>query len=188
MSDVICTSSNAQKIVESFPLDQKIIFAPDKNLGGYINAQTGRNMVLWNGSCEVHDIIKAEAVIRLKAENPGARLIAHPECKAVILELADFIGYTTALLDYTIKSDAQKFIVATETGILHQMKKESPGKEFLIVPTDEACSCNDCPYMKMNTLEKLYACLRNEEPEIKLSKSVIEKANKPILRMLKLSE
>ncbi len=188
MSDVICTSSNAQKIVESFPLDQKIIFAPDKNLGGYINAQTGRNMVLWNGSCEVHDIIKAEAVIRLKAENPGARLIAHPECKAVILELADFIGSTTALLDYTIKSDAQKFIVATETGILHQMKKESPGKEFLIVPTDEACSCNDCPYMKMNTLEKLYACLRNEEPEIKLSKSVIEKANKPILRMLKLSE
>ena len=188
MSDVICTSSNAQKIVESFPLDQKIIFAPDKNLGGYIHAQTGRNMVLWNGSCEVHDIIKAEAVIRLKAENPGARLIAHPECKAVILELADFIGSTTALLDYTIKSDAQKFIVATETGILHQMKKESPGKEFLIVPTDEACSCNDCPYMKMNTLEKLYACLRNEEPEIKLSKSVIEKANKPILRMLKLSE
>jgi quinolinate synthase len=188
MSDVICTSSNAQKIVESFPKDQKIIFSPDKNLGGYINAQTGRNMVLWNGSCEVHDVIKTEAVIRLKAENPDAKLIAHPECKAVILELADYIGSTTGLLDYTVKSGSKKFIVATETGILHQMKKASPDKEFLIVPTDEACSCNDCPYMKMNTLKKLYDCLYNERPEIKLSKSVIEKANKPILRMLALSE
>ncbi|MEI7662417.1 MAG: quinolinate synthase NadA [Bacteroidota bacterium] len=188
MSDVICTSSNAQKIVESFPKEQKIIFAPDRNLGGYINSVTGRNMVLWNGSCEVHDIIKAGAVIKLKKENPGAKLIAHPECKAVILELADFIGSTTALLDFTLKNDAQKFIVATETGILHQMKKASPGKEFLIVPTDETCGCNDCPYMKMNTLEKLYNCLNSEQPEIKLSKSIIEKANKPILRMLKLSE
>jgi len=188
MSDVICTSGNALKIVESFPKEQPIIFAPDKNLGGYINAQTGRNMVLWNGSCEVHDIIKAEAVIRLKTENPGAMLIAHPECKAVILELADFIGSTTALLNYTGKSNAKKFIVATETGILHQMRKNSPEKEFVIVPTDEHCSCNDCPYMKMNTLEKVYNCLLHEQPEIKLSKSVIEKANKPILRMLKLSE
>jgi len=188
MSDVICTSSNAKKIVESFPRDQKIIFAPDKNLGGYINAQTGRNMVLWDGSCEVHDVIKAEAVIRLKIENSDARLIAHPECKAVILELADYIGSTTGLLDYTMKSDAKTFIVATETGILHQMKKASPGKNFIIVPADKTCACNDCPYMKMNTLEKLYACLYNERPEIKLSKSVIEKANKPILRMLKLSE
>ena len=188
MSDVICTSSNAKKIVESFPKDQKIIFAPDKNLGGYINAQTGRKMVLWNGSCEVHDIIRTEAVIKLKTENPGALLIAHPECKAVILELADFIGSTTALLDYTIKSPAQKFIVATETGILHQMKKSSPQKEFYIVPTDETCSCNDCPYMKMNTLEKLYAALFNEKPEIKLSGRVMDKAIKPILRMLELSE
>ncbi|MEI6683312.1 MAG: quinolinate synthase NadA [Bacteroidota bacterium] len=188
MSDVICTSGNALKIVESFPKEQPIIFAPDKNLGGYINAQTGRKMVLWNGSCEVHDIIRAEAVIRLKAENPGAMLIAHPECKAVILELADFIGSTTALLNFAGKSNAKKFIVATETGILHQMRKNSPEKEFLIVPTDEHCSCNDCPYMKMNTLEKLYNCLLHEQPEIKLSKSVIEKANKPILRMLKLSE
>ena len=188
MSDVICTSSNAKKIVESFPKDQKIIFAPDKNLGGYINAQTGRKMVLWNGSCEVHDIIRTEAVIKLKTENPGALLIAHPECKAVILELADFIGSTTALLDYTIKSPAQKFIVATETGILHQMKKSSPQKEFYIVPTDENCSCNDCPYMKMNTLEKLYAALFNEKPEIKLSGRVMDKAIKPILRMLELSE
>jgi quinolinate synthase len=188
MSDVICTSSNAVKIVESFDKDQKMIFAPDKNLGGYINAITGRNMVLWDGSCEVHDIIKTEAVIKLKKMHPDAKLIAHPECKAVILELADFIGSTTALLNYTLKSDAEQFIVATETGILHQMKKASPLKDFFIVPTNETCSCNDCPYMKMNTLEKLHACLYNEKPELKLSKSVIEKAKKPILRMLKLSE
>jgi quinolinate synthase len=188
MSDIICTSSNAVKIVESFPRNQKIIFAPDKNLGGYINALTGRNMVLWDGSCEVHDIIKAEAVLRLKTENPDAKLIAHPECKAVILELADYIGSTTGLLNFTIKSDEKKFIVATETGILHQMRKASPDKEFIIVSTDEACSCNDCPYMKMNTLQKVYTCLYKEEPEVKLSKSVIKKAKKPILRMLELSE
>jgi quinolinate synthase len=188
MSDVICTSSNAVKIVESFSKNQKIIFAPDRNLGGYINALTGRNMVLWNGSCEVHDVIKAEAVIKLKATHPDAKLIAHPECKAVILELADYIGSTTGLLNYTRNSDVHTFIVATETGILHQMRKASPEKEFLIVPSDETCSCNDCPYMKMNTLEKIHACLYNESPELKLSKSVIEKAKKPILRMLELSE
>jgi quinolinate synthase len=188
MSDVICTSSNAMKIVESFPQDQKIIFAPDRNLGTYINDQTGRNMVLWDGSCEVHDIIKTEEVIKLKAMHPDAKLIAHPECKAIILELADFIGSTTGLLNYTIKSEARKFIVATETGILHQMKKASPDKEFLIVPTDASCSCNDCPYMKMNTLEKLYDCLYHEQPELKLSEIVIEQAKKPILRMLELSE
>ena len=188
MSDVICTSGNAVKIVESFPKDQKLIFAPDKNLGGYINSLTGRNMVLWDGSCEVHDVIKAEAVIKLKAEHPDAKLIAHPECKAVILELADYIGSTTGLLNFTMKSDAKKFIVATETGILHQMKKNSPDKEFLIVPTDETCSCNDCPYMKMNTLKKIRDCLFTGKPEIELSKRVIEKAKKPILRMLTLSE
>jgi quinolinate synthase len=188
MSDVICTSSNAVRIVESFPKNQKIIFAPDKNLGGYINSITGRNMVLWDGSCEVHDIIKAESVIKLKSEHPEAKLIAHPECKAVILELADYVGSTTELLNYTVKSDFHTFIVATESGILHQMRKSSPEKEFLIVPADETCSCNDCPYMKMNTLEKIYACLNNEKPELKLSKSVIEKAKKPILRMLELSK
>ena len=187
LSDVICTSSNAVKIVESFPKEQPIIFAPDRNLGNYINGITGRNMVLWDGACEVHDIIKTEEVIRLKALNPDAKLIAHPECKAVILELADFIGSTTALLNYTIRSDAKKIIVATETGILHQMKKASPEKEFIIVPTDETCSCNDCPYMKMNSLEKLYLCLKNERPEIILSDSLIEKAKKPILRMLEIS-
>lgn len=187
MSDVICTSSNAMKIVESFPMDQKLIFAPDKNLGGYINAKTGRNMVLWDGTCEVHDVIKAEAVIRLKSEHPDALLIAHPECKAIILELADYIGSTTGLLNFTVTSKAKKFIVATETGILHQMKMASPEKDFLIVPTDEACSCNDCPYMKLNTMEKLYQCLLNEKPEITLTKEVIEKAKIPMLKMLELS-
>ena len=188
MSDVICTSGNAVQIVESFPKDQKIIFAPDKNLGGYINRITGRNMVLWDGTCEVHDILSTEAGVKLKIENPDALLIAHPECKAVLLELADFIGSTTALLNYTIKSTAKKFIVATETGILHQMKKNSPDKEFLIVPADETCSCNDCPYMKMNTMEKLYLCLKNEQPEITLNDKVIEQAGKPIRRMLEISK
>ncbi len=188
LSDVICTSSNAVKIVESFPKDQKIIFAPDKNLGNYINNLTGRNMVLWDGSCEVHDVIRLEAIIKLKEKNPDAKLIAHPECKAVILALADFIGSTTALINYTIKDPSQKFIVATETGILHQMKKESPGKEFLIVPTDETCACNDCPYMKMNTLPKLLSCLEKEEPEIILSPVLMEKAKLPIMRMLELSK
>ncbi len=187
LSDVICTSSNAVKIVESFPKDQKLIFAPDKNLGGYINQITGRNMVLWNGSCEVHDIIKAEEVIRLKKENPDAKLLAHPECKDIILQLADFVGSTTALLNFSIKDKANKFIVATETGILHQMKKSSPGKEFIIVPTDEKCSCNDCPYMKLNTLEKLYLSMKNEKPEISLPAELIEAARKPILKMLELS-
>jgi quinolinate synthase len=188
MSDVICTSGNAVQIVESFSKDRKIIFAPDKNLGGYINRITGRNMILWDGTCEVHDVLSTEAVIKLKIENPDAQLIAHPECKAVVLEMADFIGSTTALLNYTVKSTAKKFIVATETGILHQMKKNSPGKEFLIVPTDETCSCNDCPYMKMNTMEKLYLCIKNERPEIQLTEDVINRAVKPIRKMLEISK
>lgn len=188
LSDIICTSSNAVKIVESFPKDQKIIFAPDKNLGGYVNSVTGRNMVLWDGTCEVHDILKAEVIIKMKKDHPDARLIAHPECKAIILEMADYIGSTTALLNYTRNDPAKKFIVATETGILYQMKKYSPEKEFMVVPTDETCSCNDCPYMKMNTLPKLLHCIENEIPEIKLSPELIEKARKPILRMLELSE
>ncbi len=187
LSDIICTSSNALKIVESFPKEQKIIFAPDKNLGGYINQVSGRNMVLWNGSCEVHDIIKAEEVIRLKSIHPDAKLIAHPECKDIILQMADYIGSTTALLNFSIKDPSQKFIVATETGILHQMKKSSPGKEFIIVPTDKKCNCNDCPYMKLNTLEKLYLSLKNEKPEILLPEALIKAAESPILRMLELS-
>ncbi|MBM3435475.1 MAG: quinolinate synthase NadA, partial [Bacteroidetes bacterium] len=183
MSDVICTSGNAVQIVESYPGNQKIIFAPDKNLGGYINRITGRNMLLWDGTCEVHDILSTEAIINLKIQNPDALLIAHPECKAVVLEMADFVGSTTAMLNFTMKSTAMKFIVATETGILHQMKKNSPEKDFLIVPSDKTCACNDCPYMKLNTLEKLYLCLKNERPEIKLSEEVIEKAKLPIIRM-----
>jgi quinolinate synthase len=188
LSDIICTSSNAVKIVESLPRDAKIIFAPDRNLGSYVNMITGRNMVLWEGSCEVHDIIKTEAVIKLKADHPEAKLIAHPECKAVILQMADFIGSTTALLNFTRRDAAKEFIVATETGILHQMQKSSPDKKFYVVPTDETCSCNDCPYMKLNTLSKLLSCLKNESPEIVLSAEIMDKARKPILRMLELSK
>jgi quinolinate synthase len=145
-------------------------------------------MVLWDGTCEVHDVLSTEAVINLKIENPDAKLIAHPECKAPVLELADYIGSTTAMLKYTQTDDAKKYIVATETGIIHQMQKSSPDKEFIIVPTDETCSCNDCPYMKMNTLEKLYLCLLHERPEIKLDEDVILKAEKPIKRMLDISK
>lgn len=187
MSDVICTSGNAVKIVESFPKDHKIIFAPDKNLGGYINRITGRNMVLWDGTCQVHDILNTEAIIRLKMVHPDARLIAHPECSAPVLELADFIGSTSAMLTYTQKDISQKYIVATETGIIHQMKLQNPGKEFIIVPTDETCSCNDCPFMKLNTLEKVFNCLQDEKPEIILSNEVMDKAYQPIKRMLELS-
>ncbi len=188
LSDIICTSGNAVQLVESLPKDEKIIFAPDKNLGGYINKISGRNMVLWDGTCEVHDILSTEAIINMKIENPDAKLIAHPECTAPVLELADYVGSTTAMLNFTMKDDSKKYIVATETGILHQMRKNSPDKEFLIVPTDETCSCNDCPYMKLNTLEKLYLCLKNETPEISLTPEVIEKAKKPIIRMLDISK
>ncbi len=187
MSDVICTSGNAKEIVESFSEEEKIIFAPDKNLGGYINNITGRNMVLWDGTCEVHDILSTEAVINLKMENPDAKVIAHPECKAQVLELADFVGSTTAMLKFTMKDPSKKYIVATETGILHEMQKNSPDKEFLIVATDETCSCNDCPYMKKITLGKIYLSLKNETPEIILSEDVIKKAEIPIKRMLDIS-
>ena len=188
MSDVICTSGNAVNIVESFPKEQKIIFAPDKNLGAYVNQLTGRNMVLWDGTCEVHDILSTEAIINLKVANPDAKLVAHPECKAAVLELADFIGSTTAMLKFTRLDKAKRFIIASETGILHQMKKESPDKKFIIVPTDETCSCNDCPYMKKNTMEKLYLSMKNETPEIILSNETIEKAKIPIIRMLEISK
>ena len=187
-SDVIVTSSNAVKIVESFPKEQKLIFAPDKNLGAYINGLTGRNMLLWDGACEVHEIIKTESILKLKLQYPDAKLIAHPECKQPVLILADFIGSTAAMLDFTAKDNCQKFIVATESGIIHQMKKRSPDKEFIVVPSDESCSCNDCPYMKLNTLEKLYLCMLHETPEIILSEEVIEKARRPIVRMLELSK
>lgn len=187
MSDVICTSGNAVQIVESFPKDTKLIFAPDKNLGAYINNITGRDMLLWNGTCEVHDILSTEAVIKLKTEHPDAKLIAHPECKAALLELADFVGSTTALLNFSKNDMSKKYIVASETGILHKMQQLSPDKTFLIVPADETCNCNDCPYMKLNTLEKLLSALENEQPAIELPQDVIEKARKPIERMLEIS-
>ena len=187
-SDVIVTSSNAVKIVESFPKDQKLIFAPDKNLGAYINGLTGRNMLLWDGACEVHETIRTESILKLKLQYPDAKLIAHPECKQPVLILADFIGSTSAMLEFTASDSSNKFIVATETGIVHQMQKRSPEKVFIVVPADETCSCNDCPYMKLNTLEKLYLCMLNEKPEITLSAEVIEKARRPIVRMLELSK
>lgn len=187
LSDVICTSGNAAQIVASFPADQPIIFAPDKNLGGYINRISGRDMVLWDGTCEVHDILQTEAIIKLKMQHPEAKLIAHPECKAQILEIADFVGSTTALLNFTIRDKAGKYIVATESGIIYQMRKSSPEKEFIIVPSDETCSCNDCPYMKLNTMQKLYLCLKNERPEIILPDDLLAKARKPIDRMLDIS-
>ncbi|NVO18573.1 MAG: quinolinate synthase NadA [Bacteroidetes bacterium] len=188
LSDVIVTSSNALKIVESFPKEQKLIFAPDKNLGAYINGKTGRDMLLWDGACEVHETISTKRIINLKMQNPDALLVAHPECKAPVLIMADFIGSTAAMLKFTQQSDSKKFIVATETGIIHQMEKLSPGKEFLVVPADETCACNDCPYMKLNTLEKLYLCMVHEKPEIILSAELIEKAKLPIMKMLELSK
>jgi quinolinate synthase len=187
LSDIICTSSNAVKIVESLGKDQKIIFAPDKNLGRYIMKQTGRDMVLWDGSCMVHELFSREKIIRLKSKNPEAKLLAHPECVESVLELADFIGSTTALLNYTIKSKDDTFIVATEAGIIHQMEKESPKKIFLPAPPDNSCACNDCPHMKLNTLEKLYICMKYELPEIIIPEEIRLRALKPIKRMLEIS-
>jgi quinolinate synthase len=187
LSDVIVTSTNAVQIVESFPKDQPIIFAPDKNLGAYINKKTGRNMVLWDGACMVHEIFSLEKLIKLKIRHPNAKIIAHPECEAAILEHADFIGSTTALLNFTKKSDAQEFIVLTETGILHQMQKASPGKTFIPAPPENNCACNDCPFMKLNTLEKIYIALEHEQPEILMDKDLMDKARAPILKMLDLS-
>mgnify|MGYP001007726588 CR=1 FL=1 len=188
MSDVICTSSNAKIIVDSFPIDQPLIFAPDRNLGAYINSVTGRNMILWNGACHVHNQLTDERTIRLKVENPDAKLIAHPECRGPVLAMADFIGSTAALLEFTKRDSSQKYIVATEGGIIYQMKKANPDKEFLIVPSDETCNCNDCPYMKLNTLEKIYLSLKNEQPELLLDNETIEEARKPIIKMLELSK
>lgn len=187
MSDVICTSSNAVKIVSSFPFDQKIIFAPDKNLGRYVNKKTGRNMLLWNGSCMVHEIFSLQKITQLKIRHPHALFIAHPECEEAVLNIADFIGSTTELLKYTIQSDTQSFIVATETGIIHQMALASPKKTFIPAPPDNSCACNDCPHMKLNTLEKLYSCLKYEVPEIIIEDDLLLKAEKPLLKMLELS-
>ena len=188
LSDIICTSSNAQVIVESLPKDQKIIFAPDKNLGGYINKKSGRDMLLWNGACMVHEIFSLEKITRLKERHPAAKMIAHPECEDAVLRIADFIGSTTQLLKYTETDDAATYIVATETGILHSMQHNSPGKTFIAAPPDNACACNNCPHMKLNTLEKLYLCMKYELPEILMEEEVRLAAKKPIDRMLQLSK
>lgn len=187
LSDIICTSSNAVKIVEQVPADQRIIFAPDRNLGRYIIKKTGRDMLLWDGSCIVHETFSDRKIIQLKAENPQALLIAHPECEEVILNRADFIGSTSALLKFTSENEANEFIVATEEGIIHQMQKLSPQKKFIPAPPDANCSCNECPYMKLNTMEKLYLCMKESNPEIKLDEEIRLKALKPIQRMLEMS-
>ena len=187
LSDIIVTSTNALKIVEQLPQNQKIVFAPDRNLGNYINSKTGRNMVLWNGSCHVHDKLKAENVIKLKNQNQNVPLIAHPECQHTILEMADFIGSTQELLNFTINDSHKKYIVATESGIIHQMKKYSPNKQFIIVAADKTCNCNDCEYMKMNTIEKIENVLQNENNEITLSDDVICMSLRPLKRMLEMS-
>ena len=189
MSDIVCTSANAKKIVESFPKDQKLIFAPDKNLGNYINSITGREMVLWDGACMVHEQYSVEKIADLMDKHPDAEFIAHPECEKPVLLLAKHIGSTTSLLNYVQKSDAKKFIVATESGILHQMTKACPGKIFIPAPSiDSTCGCNDCSFMKLNSLQKLYTCLKYEQPEVTLPSEVIEKAKIPILRMLEISK
>ena len=187
LSDIICTSSNAQAIIESLPVEQKIIFAPDKNLGAYLKKKTGRDMVLWNGACIVHEIFSLEKITKLKIRHPQAKVIAHPECEEPVLRVADFIGSTTSLLKYTIEKDAQSFIVATETGILHQMQIQSPNKTFIPAPPDNMCACNDCPYMKLNTLEKLYLCMEYEEPQIIMDQQLLIASKKPIERMLEIS-
>lgn len=187
LSDIICTSTNAVKIVEDLPPTQPIIFAPDKNLGAYINKKTGRNMVLWNGACMVHEIFSLEKITKLKHRHPEAKFIAHPECEEPVLALADYIGSTTGLLKYTITSPENTFIVATEAGILHQMQKSSPLKTFIPAPPNNSCACNECPYMKLNTLEKLYLCMKYELPEITMDEELRLAAKKPIDKMLEIS-
>ena len=191
LTDVVVTSSNARKIVDQLPADAKIIFGPDHNLGSYINSVTGRNMILWNGACHVHSRFSLEALLQLKAENPGVEVLAHPECKAPILAQSDVIGSTKALLEHTIQSPAKRFIIATESGILFEMQRACPDKEFIPVPPEVTegvgCSCNECEYMRMNTLDKLYNCLLNEAPEMHVNQETAEKALSSIQRMLAMS-
>src|SRR5690606_37480826 len=187
LSDIVCTSSNAVQIVESLPPDQKIIFGPDRNLGSYVRKKTGRDLVLWNGACMVHEIFSQDRIEQLKREYPEAKFIAHPECEQELLDSADYIGSTSGLLSYTQINDASTFIVATESGILHQMQKASPQKTFIPAPPNNMCLCNDCPYMKLNNLEKLYNCMKYEQPQIDLPIDVIDRARRPIERMLEIS-
>jgi len=188
LSDIICTSSNAEKIIESVPKDQPIIFAPDKNLGAYLNKKTGRNMLLWNGACMVHEIFSLQKITKLKIRHPQAKVIAHPECEEAVLAIADYIGSTTQLLKYTEKDTATQYIVATETGILHQMQQNSPKKTFIPAPPTNSCACNDCPHMKLNTLEKLYLCMQYEQPEIIMDEKLRLAAKIPMDRMMEISK
>ncbi|NQX41918.1 quinolinate synthetase [Pedobacter steynii] len=187
LSDIVCTSTNAVQIVESLPKDTKIIFGPDKNLGAWVAKKTGRDLVLWNGACMVHEIFSREKITKLKERHPNAKFIAHPECEEAVLQMADYIGSTTGLLKYSTNSDAQEFIVATESGIIHQMEKANPTKTFIPAPPNNSCACNECPYMKRNTLEKLYLCLKNGSPEVTVPADIIVQARKPIERMLEIS-
>ena len=188
LSDIICTSSNAEKIIESVPKDQPIIFAPDKNLGAYLNKKTGRNMLLWNGACMVHEIFSLQKITKLKIRHPHAKVIAHPECEEAVLAIADYIGSTTQLLKYSEKNSATQYIVATETGILHQMQQNSPNKTFIPAPPTNSCACNDCPHMKLNTLEKLYLCMQYEQPEIIMDEKLRLAAKIPMDRMMEISK
>ena len=188
LSDIICTSSNAESILDSLPIDQKIIFAPDKNLGAYLNKKTGRSMVLWNGACMVHEIFSLEKITKLKIRHPKAKIIAHPECEENVLSIADFIGSTTELLKYAGNDNSTEFIVVTEPGILHQMVKNNPDKLFIPAPPNNSCACNNCPHMKLNSLEKLYVCLKYELPELLLEEDLLIAAKLPIERMLRISK
>lgn len=189
LTDIVVTSSNAKEIVDSLPANEKIIFGPDKNLGDYINKVTGRNMLLWDGACHVHEQFSLEKILELKLKHPEALLLAHPECRKYILEIADHVGSTSSILKYATQSNNKEFIVATEAGILHEMKKQNPDKVFIPAPPEDAsCACNECFYMKMNTLEKLYLCLKNEEPEITVNEEVRVRAVKSINKMLEISE
>ncbi len=187
MSDVICTSANAVTIVNSFPPDQPLIFAPDRNLGRYVAEQTGRDLLLWQGTCIVHEIFSEQKLVALKVKHPQAQIIAHPECEPQVLRHADFIGSTTALIKFVARSEASEFIIVTEPGVIHQMEKVAPGKTFIPAPPNNNCACNECPYMRLNTLEKLYQTMLNRSPEIILDESIRQQALKPIQRMLELS-
>jgi quinolinate synthase len=188
LTDVVVTSTNARQIVESFPQDEKIIFGPDRNLGNYINSITNRQMLLWNGACHVHEQFSVEKIVELKAQYPGAFVLAHPECKGALLKLADVVGSTAALLKYAVAHPEHTYIVATESGILHEMQKKCPQTLFIPAPpNDSTCACNECSFMRLNTLQKLYDCLKNESPEVTVDPVVAQKAVKPIQRMLEIS-
>jgi quinolinate synthase len=189
LSDIICTSSNAVQIIESLPVDVKILFGPDRNLGNYILNKTGRDIVMWNGACHVHEEFSLEGILKLRQENPEAKVIVHPECKLPVRMVADYIGSTSALLKFAKKDDAASYIVGTEPGIIHQMKKENPSKKFIPAPPrDSTCGCNECSFMKLITMEKIYRCIRDERPEIMIDPDVIKKASIPINRMMEISE